>query len=116
MKIYTRNGDEGETGLLYGDKVSKASTLPEAYGTVDEAQAILGLVRTECEKGSDLEDKIIHIERDLYVLMAELATDPSKHDKLVSGKTKVNKEMIVFDLFIDIESTHEFSDLFFIFL
>ena len=75
MKIYTRNGDEGETGLLYGGKVSKSSSLPEAYGTVDEAQAILGLVRTECEKGSDLEEKIIHIERDLYVLMAELATD-----------------------------------------
>ena len=51
MKIYTRAGDEGETGLLYGSKVSKNSPLPEAYGTVDEAQAILGLVRTECEKG-----------------------------------------------------------------
>ena len=52
MKIYTRNGDEGETGLLYGGKVSKSSSLPEAYGTVDEAQAILGLVRTECEKAA----------------------------------------------------------------
>ena len=102
MKIYTRNGDEGETGLLYGGKVSKSSSLPEAYGTDDEAQAILGLVRTECEKGSDLEEKIIHIERDLYVLMAELATDPSKHDKLESGKTKVNEEMINFlEQFID---------------
>jgi len=102
MKIYTRNGDEGETGLLYGDKVSKASSLPEAYGTVDEAQAILGLVRTECKKGSDLEEKIIHIERDLYVLMAELATDPSKHDKLESGKNKVNEEMVEFlEKFID---------------
>ena len=68
MKIYTRNGDEGETGLLYGGKVSKSSSLPEAYGTVDEAQAILGLVRTECEKGSDLEEKIIHIERDLSLI------------------------------------------------
>ena len=102
MKIYTRNGDEVETGLLYGGKVSKSSSLPEAYGTVDEAQAILGLVRTECEKGSDLEEKIIHIERDLYVLMAELATDPSKHDKLESGKSKVNEEMINFlEQFID---------------
>ena len=102
MKIYTRNGDEGETGLLYGGTVSKASSLPEAYGTVDEAQAILGLVRTECEKGSDLEEKIIHIERDLYVLMAELATDPSKHDKLESGKNKVNEDMISFlEGFID---------------
>ena len=102
MKIYTRAGDEGETGLLYGSKVSKNSPLPEAYGTVDEAQAILGLVRTECEKGSDLEEKIIHIERDLYVLMAELATDPSKHDKLESGKNKVNEDMISFlEGFID---------------
>lgn len=102
MKIYTRAGDEGQTGLLYGDRVSKNSVLPEAYGTVDEAQAILGLVRTECEKGSDLEDKIIHIERDLYVLMAELATDPSKHDKLKPGKSKVNEEMIKFlEDFID---------------
>ena len=102
MKIYTRAGDEGQTGLLYGDRVSKNSVLPEAYGTVDEAQAILGLVRTECDKGSDLEDKIIHIERDLYVLMAELATDPSNHHKLEPGKNKVNKEMIKFlEDFID---------------
>ena len=102
MKIYTRDGDEGETGLLYGGKVSKSSSLPEAYGTVDEAQAILGLVRTECEKGSDLEEKVIHIERDLYVLMAELATDPSNYDKLESGKSKVNEEMINFlEEFID---------------
>ena len=102
MKIYTRDGDEGETGLLYGGKVSKSSSLPEAYGTVDEAQAILGLVRTECEKGSDLEYKVIHIERDLYVLMAELATDPSNYDKLESGKSKVNDEMITFlEEFID---------------
>ena len=106
MKIYTRKGDEGQTGLLYGDKVSKNSALPEAYGTVDEAQAILGLVRTECEKGSDLEKKIIHIERDLYVLMAELATDPAKHDKLESGKNKVNGEMVEFlEKFIDEIST-----------
>ncbi|MDP7665946.1 MAG: ATP:cob(I)alamin adenosyltransferase [Candidatus Poseidoniia archaeon] len=62
MKIYTRNGDKGETGLLYGGKVSKDSPLPEAYGTVDEAQAVLGLARTECETGSDLENKIIPIE------------------------------------------------------
>ena len=102
MKIYTRKGDKGKTGLLYGGKVSKDSPLPEAYGTVDEAQAVLGLARTECEKGGDLENKIIHIERDLYVLMAELATDPEKQDKLESGKNKVNKEMISFiESFID---------------
>lgn len=102
MKIYTRAGDEGQTGLLHGEKVSKDSVLPEAYGTVDEAQAILGLVRTECGDNKDLEDKIIHIERDLYVLMAELATDPSKHDTLEPGKSKVDEKMITFlEKFID---------------
>ena len=107
MKIYTRAGDEGETGLLYGSKVSKNSPLPEAYGTVDEAQAILGLVRTECEKGSDLDEKIIHIERDLYVLMAELATDPSNHHKLEEGKSKVNQKMVNFlEEFIDEITSH----------
>ena len=109
MKIYTRKGDEGETGLLYGGRVSKNSALPEAYGTVDEAQAIIGLVRTECEKGSNLEEKIIHIERDLYVLMAELATDPEKHHKLESGKNKVSDEMVTFlEEFID-EITNSFE-------
>ena len=109
MKIYTREGDEGETGLLYGGRVSKNSALPEAYGTVDEAQANIGLVRTECEKGSNLEEKIIHIERDLYVLMAELATDPKKHDKLKSGKNKVSQEMVTFlEEFID-EITDSFE-------
>jgi cob(I)alamin adenosyltransferase len=102
MKIYTRAGDEGQTGLLHGEKVSKDSVLPEAYGTVDEAQAILGLVRTECGDNKDLEDKIIHIERDLYVLMAELATVPSKHDTLEPGKSKVDEKMITFlEKFID---------------
>ncbi len=109
MKIYTRAGDEGQTGLLHGEKVAKNSVLPEAYGTVDEAQSILGLVRTECGDNADLEDKIIHIERDLYVLMAELATDPSKHDKLEPGKSKVNEEMIKFlEDFID-EITSNFE-------
>ncbi|MDG1545622.1 MAG: cob(I)yrinic acid a,c-diamide adenosyltransferase [Candidatus Poseidoniia archaeon] len=102
MKIYTRAGDEGQTGLLHGERVAKNSVLPEAYGTVDEAQAILGLVRTECDNNKDLEDKIIHIERDLYVLMAELATNPENHGKLVPGKSKVNDEMIKFlEDFID---------------
>ena len=58
MKIYTRAGDEGETGLLHGERVPKNSVFPEAYGTVDEAQAILGLVRTECGDNKELEDKI----------------------------------------------------------
>ena len=61
MKIYTRAGDEGQTGLLHGEKVAKDSVLPEAYGTVDEAQAILGLVRTECGDNADLESEYVEV-------------------------------------------------------
>ena len=43
MRIYTRKGDDGTTGLFHGGRVRKDSALPEAYGTVDEAQATLGL-------------------------------------------------------------------------
>ena len=69
----------------------------------------MGLVRTECGDNKDLEDKIIHIERDLYVLMAELATNPDKHDKLEPGKSKVNDEMIKFleDFIDDITASFE---------
>ena len=47
MKIYTRTGDDGTTGLFYGGRVLKDSDLPTAYGSVDEAQAFLGLARVE---------------------------------------------------------------------
>ena len=45
MKIYTRKGDDGTTGLLYGGRVRKDSDQPTAYGVVDEAQAVLGIAR-----------------------------------------------------------------------
>ena len=48
MKIYTRKGDDGTTGLLWGGRVTKDSARPAAYGTVDEAQAFLGVARAGC--------------------------------------------------------------------
>jgi cob(I)alamin adenosyltransferase len=50
MKIYTRNGDKGETGLLYGGKFPRILRFPEASGTVDEAQAVLGLAGPNVKK------------------------------------------------------------------
>lgn len=51
-RIYTKTGDDGTTGLFYGGRVRKDSELPRAYGSVDEAQAVLGLARVEAGKGS----------------------------------------------------------------
>ena len=94
MRIYTRKGDDGTTGLLYGGRVRKDDPAPAAYGEVDEAQALLGLARAECPRGSELDELLVSIERDLWVLMAELATDPANRHKLVAGASLVTDEMV----------------------
>ena len=72
----------------------KDSAAPEAYGTVDEAQAALGLARAAAPRGGELDDLLIQVERDLWVLMAELATEPENAHKLVDGATRVTPEMV----------------------
>ena len=94
MSFYTRKGDDGTTGLYYGGRVRKDADAPEAYGAVDEAQAFLGLARAEAEPGSELDETLLRIERDLYVLMAELATLPENRRKLTPGATMVTAEML----------------------
>jgi cob(I)alamin adenosyltransferase len=73
--MYTGTGDQGYTGLLGKERVPKYDLRPEAYGQVDEAQAMLGMCRAGplSQGGQDL---LIPIERDLYHMMAELATAP----------------------------------------
>ncbi len=95
MKIYTRKGDDGTTGLLYGGRVAKNSPRPTAYGTVDEAQAAIGVARAGVERGSDIDTVLVHIERDLWVLMSELATAPGNRHKLTPGVSLVTAEMVV---------------------
>ena len=71
-QFYTRRGDDGYTGLLGPDRVPKYDLRPDAYGTVDEAQAVLGLVRvSECSPRTD--EMLFAIQGELYTLMAELA-------------------------------------------
>lgn len=93
-KIYTRAGDDGTTGLFYGGRVSKDSELPRAYGSVDEAQAVLGMARAEAGKGSEIDLVLVPLMRDLYVLMAELATLPENRHKLKVGQTLVTAQMV----------------------
>jgi len=98
MKIYTRKGDDGTTGLLYGGRVGKDSPATEALRAVDEAQAVLGSARAAARAaggtGGELDELLVAIERDLWVLMAELATDPADHDKLTPGASLVTGEMV----------------------
>ena len=94
MKIYTRRGDDGTTGLLYGGRTPKDAPVIEATGAVDEAQAALGLARAEAPSGSEVDRLLIGVERDLYVLMAELATLPENRGKLTPGASLVAPEMV----------------------
>lgn len=94
MRIYTRRGDDGTTGLLYGGRVPKDSAAIECNGAVDEAQAALGVARAAAERGSDLDEALISLERDLWVLMSEVATAPENRQKLKPGQTLVTHDMV----------------------
>jgi cob(I)alamin adenosyltransferase len=93
-RIYTKTGDDGTTGLLYGGRVPKDSRQIEVNGVVDEAQAALGLARAETEPGSELDQRLIALARDLYVLMAEVATALANRPKLVAGTSLVTQDMV----------------------
>ncbi len=92
-EIYTRQGDYGETGLLYGGRISKSDLRCEAYGTIDEAVASMGLARSllKCE---DLYPILKGIQKELFTVGAELATDPSEYGKLTANFSTVTGQMV----------------------
>ncbi len=94
MKIYTRKGDDGTTGLWYGGRVPKYAGRPEAYGSVDEAASALGLARAAAERGGELHTDILRVQNELFVAGAELATAPEAADRLEPGVSKVIPEMV----------------------
>jgi cob(I)alamin adenosyltransferase len=94
VKIYTRKGDDGSTGLWYGGRVPKFSSRPEAYGSIDEAVSALGLCRAACEPGSELFGDVLRIQNELFVAGAELATAPEAAERLEPGESRVTQEMI----------------------
>ena len=94
MTFYTKKGDDGTTGLYFGGRLRKDSDRVEAYGTVDEAQAALGVVRAELPAESEMAQMILQVQRDLYVVMAELATADDNWHKLTNGTTCTSAEMV----------------------
>ena len=78
-KIYTRTGDAGDTGLASGQRVSKSDPRVEAYGTVDELNAIVGVARLHCETNQRVDAMLGRIQNELFDLGADLATphDPA---------------------------------------
>lgn len=92
MKIYTKGGDKGETSLFGGTRVPKFNIRIESYGTVDELNANIGMIRDQ-----DIDDyhktQLQQIQKNLFTLGAELATEPKKA-KLKNGKDRLNITVI----------------------
>ena len=92
VRIYTKQGDDGETGLLYGGRVSKADPRTEAYGTCDEAVSVLGLARALAREPR-VRELTASLQRELFTVAAELATDPAEYAKLRHHFSVVTPEM-----------------------
>jgi len=102
--VATGKGDDGTTGLLFGGRIAKDDARTEAYGTIDEAVACLGIARAEvlslAATGSlpapigDLGETLLQVQRDLFVAGSELATDPDAWDCLRDGVTRVDEAML----------------------
>ncbi len=97
MKVYTKTGDKGTTALIGGRRVPKSDLRIEAYGTVDELNSYIGLLRDQKVDEGD-KTLFIEIQDRLFTLGAELATDPNKKLKrlpviIVSDIEKLEKEM-----------------------
>jgi cob(I)alamin adenosyltransferase len=89
MKIYTKTGDRGDTGLFGGPRVSKDSLRIEAFGTVDELNSVLGVARTE-PLPSEIDSLVERIQNELFSLGAELATpNPAAHGTSLVGPPQV---------------------------
>jgi cob(I)alamin adenosyltransferase len=92
-KIYTKTGDDGTTGLLFGGRVSKADTLVDAFGDIDEAVAVLGMARAACAD-AELAQLLLHLQRGLFVAAADLAANPHRRDRLESSISRVDPEHV----------------------
>jgi cob(I)alamin adenosyltransferase len=93
VKIYTRKGDEGNTSLWYGGRISKDDLHAEAYGALDEATSVLGLVRAKCDDARLAAD-LLRLQNELFVAGAELATASEARERLEPGVTCLDDEMV----------------------
>ncbi|KOY52358.1 cob(I)yrinic acid a,c-diamide adenosyltransferase [Polaribacter dokdonensis] len=88
MKIYTKTGDEGTTALFGGTRVKKYNLRIDSYGTVDELNAYIGLIKDQNIEDAT-KDSLLKIQNELFTLGAMLATPPEK-ETLKSGKERLN--------------------------
>jgi cob(I)alamin adenosyltransferase len=92
-RLYTRYGDTGETSLLYGGRIAKNDLHTEAYGVIDEAVSAMGLARAVSQ---DDRVKVVlrKMQREMFTIAAELATDPGKYHLFQQHFEPVTQEMV----------------------
>jgi cob(I)alamin adenosyltransferase len=89
-RIYTRTGDKGETGLVGGARVSKDSLRVDAYGSIDELNSVLGIVKAFL-RDAELDSLLAEIQKDLFVVGADLASVPAAQQRNIP---RISKERI----------------------
>jgi len=92
VKIYTKKGDDGSTGLLYGGRVPKDDIRTDVYGTIDEAVSALGIARAG-GLVDRVEEIVVRLQREMFVCGAHLATAEDNQSKLQPGVSRVMPEM-----------------------
>ena len=92
-RVYTKFGDLGETSLLYGGRVSKNNLHTEAYGITDEAVSAMGLARS-LSQDPRTKELLRDLQRELFTIAAELATEPDKYELFQQHFQPVTMEMV----------------------
>jgi cob(I)alamin adenosyltransferase len=101
MKLYTRTGDDGSSGLFGGDRVSKSHLRLVAYGTLDELNSIMGLLRLHASPACASQDTLQQVQQDLFVLGAILATPAARQDLLGARMSRPVWELAAMEADID---------------
>ena len=105
MSIVTKTGDKGETSLMYGRRVPKGDPRVDAYGCVDELSSALGMARAVCQE-KFLAEQILAAQKDLIIVMGELATLPEDRQRYVKdGFQPTNPAMVdrLTNVIVDLE-------------
>ena len=93
LKVYTKKGDTGQTGLLLGGRVSKADPRCEAYGAADESVSAMGLARALCTN-ERVKEILLKVQREMFTVGAELATDPAEYRVLRTKFSVITAPMV----------------------
>ena len=97
-RVYTKTGDDGTTGQLFGGRIPKGGELVDALGDIDEAVSTLGVARAECAVDQPTEkciaEIILRVQKDLFIVGADLSVNPQHRERLKPGISLVEPEMV----------------------